>query len=229
MGGLYALVLVGLTVGIALPACIARVRNSRGQEGKTKAAESVYFDLSDEDSLPDEQELVEALSARFTVWHVGKQAKVVISQLDVGSAARARLREIIDSRFEPGSMTNEKFSGPVEAAYKALVRNSAELSNRIQDFDGREYSRMRKLMDGVSYKQDVVPDSIQEARWAALSREYDSIEAIVKANKLILAEFSKLEKELLTLSEGDISAGSEKLAEELDELASHVKYYRNIQ
>lgn len=228
MDGLYALVLVGLTIGIALPVCIARVKNSRNRDGKAEAAESVYFDLSDENSFPDEQELKEALSARIAVWHVGKLARTVISQLDEGAAEKERLKTVIDSRFEPGSMTNEKFSAPVDEAYKTLVRNSAEASNRVQDFDGREFSRMRKLMSGDTYKQDAVPDAIQEARWSALSREYDSIEAIVNANKLILAEFSKLEKELLTLSEDDISDGSERLAEELDELSSHVKYYRDV-
>ena len=226
MDGLFALALVGLTVGIALPICVVRVRNSRGREEKPKAAESVFFDLSDENSLPDEQEIIEALGARTTVWHVGKQAKSAIAQLEEGAAVRERLKAVIDSRFEPGSMTNEKFLAPVEASYKTLVRNAAELSNRIQDFDGRELSRMRKLMNDGSYKQDDVPDTIQEARWEAMSREYASIKAIVRANQLILAELTKLEKELQSLSEGDISTDSEKLADELDELSGHVKYYQ---
>ena len=224
----YALLLLGVSAAVAVPFAVQGIRNGKqkGKDDKTSQP-PIFIDISDESTPLDENAVRQGLKRKETEWHVGKRARTIEEQLDEAGTLKASLNQIISTKFEVGTITYEKFAEPVDTAYNAIVRNAAEFSNRIQNFDGRELSRMRKLMgEDDLYKQDDIPDDIQEARWSAMSSEFDNINELIVSNRRILAEMKKLESELKALSDSEAAEKSMGFAAELDELSSHVQYYK---
>ena len=57
----------------------------------------------------------------------------------------------MEQEFSKESLTWDKFSGPVDGGFDAIVRNAAQIANRMQAFDSAEYLRMDRIEKAGGY------------------------------------------------------------------------------
>ena len=70
---------------------------------------------------------------------VGAYARDILQTLDARSFRMRSLLPEIDAKFEPRSLSWEKFRTSADAALDAIFKNCTLLANRIQSFDVAEY------------------------------------------------------------------------------------------
>ena len=75
---------------------------------------------------------------------VAPYARSGMAALSSAERKSANYRAVLDSKFQPGSITWQKFAGADEATQQAVVRNCAELANAIQLFDYEDFSRSER-------------------------------------------------------------------------------------
>lgn len=128
------------------------------------------------------------------------------------SVERAKLE--IKTKFEPGSMSFDKYDSIVSAADSALLENIITMANRIQFFDEAEYAKLQ------NYKNDDIPDDIQEKQIELYKKNMDMVKNAIRANESLILSIDTLSVELATSDREDNS-----LLDEIKKLTDEVKYY----
>ena len=148
----------------------------------------------------------------------------------IGSSERkaANFHAVLDSKFEPGSITWQKFAGAADATSEAVLRNCAELANDIQLFDYEDYNRAERARRKATYRSDApVLQTTQIEKQALFHQQMVEMQAICDRNDKLLLELDKLTAELHTLDDTGSSAKSDQLIDEIRQLSAETKYYRD--
>ncbi|MCD8084620.1 MAG: hypothetical protein LUE86_14220 [Clostridiales bacterium] len=157
------------------------------------------------------------LKGYFGGRHFGSLAKTAYNQADRLERVSAKSRQIILSRFGKGSMSAERYLSVTEAAKDTLVQNVTGMANRMQMFDEKEYTQL------VHYKEDDIPDDIQEQQIALYQENEKHIRNAISANEKLLLEIEKLSMEL---AGSNTNMESDELLSEIQKLSDEVKLYR---
>lgn len=161
---------------------------------------------------------------------VGRYAQGVIDVLDSAEIKHRSLFAELDSTFQRGSISWEKFAAPSHAALDAILCNSALLANRIQTFDTAAYLRLQNTM-GTEWRRrvdDISNHSNQtrEERWRLFKSTLASFDSILETNEGLLLELDKLLAELVTLTASSPTEDSDYIIEEIRRLVEEAKYYK---
>ncbi len=133
---------------------------------------------------------------------------------------------VVDEKFPPGSMSNDKFNSTASMSITAIVKNCRAMVARIQMFDERDYMRIRKLIKTGEYLRDDIPDSIQEEKYAIYEKNHSAIKDMVNNNEKILIRLDALVMEISTLDSRDISVENNDIINEIEDLIEQTKYYQ---
>ena len=117
---------------------------------------------------------------------VGVYARQAIAELEAAERKRNTLYEIIGNKFQPGSITWEKFAEGIEAATQAIAFNSALLTKRIKAFDVEDYKRNAKNTITGLFNRGTVPEEVRQERRAMYEANLDEMRTIVTANERLL-------------------------------------------
>lgn len=149
----------------------------------------------------------------------GSVATTAIDQVDRLNRSTTRAEMEIRAKFEPPSMSYEKYHSVIEAAGSVALENLVSLANRIQLYDGKEYERLKR-----SYKNDNIPDEIQEKQFQLFEKNKALAIQSVNKNEELILNIDTLAMELTSLNyESD--EGGDVLLTEIETLTNEVKYY----
>lgn len=182
--------------------------------------------------LPDNKKQIKTLNAKIDVTmladklterksdpYVGKIASQALTQIDRLNRSIKRAEFEISHRFEPSSMTYKNYYGAIENAGNCAFKNLDSFLNRIQLYSHEDYASLK------NYKDDDIPDEIQEKQIALMDKNYNfATEALAANENLILG----LESLAIELADANFSITSEKnqeMLEEINNLTNTIKYY----
>lgn len=158
------------------------------------------------------------LKAYFNGKYFGKTAKTASEQLSRMLKSFGRTKVIIDERFGAESLSGSKYYSIIKAAEDSALNNIVIMANRMQMFDEAEYERLQ------DYKNDELPDDIQEKQIELYSSNLEKIKATIVLNEKILLSVDNL---LMELSANDIdSTESDELLSEIEQLTKEAKFYQ---
>ena len=215
--GLFVLVLAG--------GMIWGIGHSAGWGGKKELPASkqgkrtfAYLDASE---APDAKTVEKILRAYEEDDVVGTYSRASLADLDEATDLRKAIMQILDAEFEPHSMTWDRYSVPLDAAFDTVVANCAQMANRLQAFDSRAYARLDRMERG-----GVLEGKRNELeRLEIMNKSLSEMDALKDANQRVLTELERLQSELSQMSGHDLQAKTGEITEEIERLAKEAKYY----
>lgn len=214
---------LGVTAGVALVG-VAGVSNAKLLKGASHTPLAIGSGTSGEETASFDDVYVVLVDYQGTK-HVATYAVQGIERLDETARKSVRLKHLIDSKFEPGSLSWTRFMGVVDAVTGTIIRNSAILANRIQAFDVEGYDRDRKLIESNNYMYDNIPDDIQMERYGLYESSLQAMQDIINANERLILEFDRLSSELANLDSNILTTESEEMLEEIRSIVDQTKFY----
>ena len=156
---------------------------------------------------------------------VGHYAIDAIHVLDSAELRTRSLVAELDAQFGRNTISWDRFAQPAASANDVILRNSAQLANRIQAFDSQNYRRLERQM--TSHSQSITPPTeAQYARWAYLKETLARMDEIVEANENLLLEIDKLTMAVASLESNETSEEGERIIAEIQRLSDEMRYYR---
>ena len=185
------------------------------------------YQHQDVDSGSNSDSIKSIFRRNLNVKGVGPFARSGMEALSGAERKSANFRAVLDNKFEPGSITWQKFAGAADATSQAVLRNCAELANDIQLFDYEDFSRSERARRKATYRSDApVLQTTQIEKQSLFHTQMVEMQAICDRNDKLLLELDKLAAELDKLGDIGASAESERLVEEIRQLTEETKYYK---
>lgn len=212
--GVIALPIAGVVLGAR---ALWRRSHPANQLPQGSAAPFAY--LEEDDAT---QEAVIKVVAPYADDEVlGPYAQGVLGTFQMADRRMQGIFSILREEFDQSSITWDKFSVPVEAANGKIVHNAAQLANRIQAFDSKEFLRMGRLERAGAYGDDR-PEVTRLKTMRSSLKEMDNIQA---ANDKLLTELERLQAELTTMAGAGYASSTDEIIEEIRKLAEDTQYY----
>ena len=157
---------------------------------------------------------------------VGKYARSGIAALDDDERKRAHFMAVLDKKFQPHSLSWDKFAVAADSTHEAVLENCATLANRIQVFDRNEYRRADRTRRSSTYrKKTEMLDPVTADKLRVMQSSMNDMDGLVTANQQLLVELDKLTLELSKLTDAGANENSERIVEEIRTLIDETKYY----
>jgi len=166
------------------------------------------------ENVQDTSQALNVLDGYKNGRYFGSLARTAYDQIKRFERSMERAKTAIKNKFEPGSMSFDKYDSVVSVANDALLSNIITMANRIQFFDETEYAKLQ------NYKNDDIPDDIQEKQIELYRKNMDMVKNAIRANENLILSIDTLSVELATSDREDNS-----LLEEIRKLTDEVKYY----
>ena len=152
--------------------------------------------------------------------YFGNIAKTAAGQLERVMKSRQKLSDLIERKFTKGTMSWEKFYGIVKAAEDSAIKNVVTMANRMSIFDENEYVRLQH------YKDDDIPDDIQEEQLRLYQDNYESVKSVIALNERILLKLDALAIELSSFETSENEEMNSEILVEIEKLIEETKYYQ---
>lgn len=147
----------------------------------------------------------------------GRIASSSVEQLDKCLQLRIKVEDILNHKFDKGSLTYNKFAAIAESAETTILNNMMAMLNRMRVIDDAEY---RKLMN---YKNDDIPDELQIPRLELYTKNIKAVKEQRDQNEGLLY---KLDELLLELTASEIADEKKsRVYGEIDALIKQIQYY----
>lgn len=176
-----------------------------------------YLDVDDGATF---ETVTKAMSAYEGAPYVGEFARSVVTTLDRAEFRRKSLLVSINREFDSNTITWDKFAVPVDVAMDGILRNCAQIGNRVQGFDVPEYERLSRLVKAGACEEG----SSNKNRWYLLESTIKEMRELRQANDELLFELEKLQGEIDRLSDKD-DEPTDDILEEIRKLSEEAKYY----
>ena len=149
----------------------------------------------------------------------GQVARASLDELDKCEKMQAGVDEVLDRKFEKGSLTYQKFDSIAKAAQDTILANMVNMLNRMKVFDDGVYARLQ------NYKHDDIPDDIQIQQLELYNKNIAAVKEKRNQNEGLIYKLDELRIELAA-SEAVDAAGIKAYAE-IDTLIKQIEYYQN--
>ena len=137
------------------------------------------------------------------------------------------LLKMVDEKFEPGTMSHDRFITPIQSGIETVRQNSLTLARMLDGFDDQDFQKLAKLMQTGEYRHDLIDDEIQKERYLIYQNNMSEMERIVSTNERMLLMLDRISVELSKLETNQIDQEGSKILEEIQELAQTAKYYQS--
>lgn len=152
---------------------------------------------------------------------LGPHAQGVLQTFETAERRRKGIFSILEDEFSQSSLTWDKFSAPVEVAFEKVVYNAAQIANRIQAFDSKEFQRMGRIEKAGGYSDD----RPEVQRLKTMRSSLEEMDRIQDKNDRLLSELEKLQAELTTMAGAGYVTATDEVIEEIRKLAEDTQYY----
>lgn len=147
--------------------------------------------------------------------YFGDMARTASEQLERLQKTTQKTLTVIASRFQTGSMSYNRYSGIVETAGATALENVIQMANRMSLFDEREYEALHH------YKEDNIPDDVQEQQIALYQKSLIQIQKTIEINERLILKMNSLSMEMMSETKEP-----DALLDEIEELTKQAKYYK---
>lgn len=196
-----------------------RVIGGRREQKRLMGENGFSFLDTESGATPDD---IKTVLGKFRDDEVtGTWAGTAHASLDRAEFSSEGIVTLMEREFGQESLTWERYSAPVEAAFERVVSNSAHATNIIQAFDSAEYQRLTRLR-----KAGQIADGSQQAgRLSAMDAQLDELRSLTYDSEAMLDELTQLQTELEKLSDSHQEVTSGDIAEEIRNLAESTRQY----
>ena len=149
----------------------------------------------------------------------GQVARASLDELDKCEKMQAGVDEVLDRKFEKGSLTYQKFDSIAKAAQDTILANMVNMLSRMKVIDDGVYARLQ------NYKHDDIPDDIQIQQLELYNKNIAAVKEKRNQNEGLIYKLDELRIELAA-SEAVDAAGIKAYAE-IDTLIKQIEYYQN--
>lgn len=149
----------------------------------------------------------------------------VIGQMEKGSFAKDALEKSISDSFQKGSISWSKYYDVVESAVQSIVENGMSIAKRLEQFNENEFFELRKTIQSGAYKEDSIPDDIQEEKMAVFKKKLGRMYELMNINERLLVKLDSLDAELASINEKSLDPGNDLLSD-INILIEETKYYK---
>ncbi len=149
----------------------------------------------------------------------GQVARASLDELDKCEKMQVGVDEVLDRKFEKGSLTYQKFDSIAKAAQDTILANMVNMLNRMKVIDDGVYARLQ------NYKHDDIPDDIQIQQLELYNKNIAAVKEKRNQNEGLIYKLDELRIELAA-SEAVDAAGIKAYAE-IDTLIKQIEYYQN--
>ena len=160
---------------------------------------------------------------------VGSRARAGIDALENERRKRAAFLAVLERKFQPNSLSWNKFAVAADMTHEAVLRNCASLANRIQVFDRGAYGKKELGHRSSTWRernnQSQVVDPVSDEKQQVLQASLDEMDAILQSNDHLLTELDKLTLELSKLTDAEANADTENIVDEIRTLIDQTQYY----
>lgn len=171
------------------------------------------------------EQLSAVLASYINRFGVGPLAENAARQVTNVQMRGPLLLQEVSDKFEPGSITHERFYSPIQAGMNTIIQNGIILASRMESFDAADFKRLARLIESGEYRRDPIDDTIQEERYILYRSQLAEMERIIASSESLLLMLDRISVEMAKLQSSQLSAQSEKLLEEIEELVKTAKYY----
>ena len=221
--GIVAIVVVGLigagiVWGVGNAAGWGKANSRKALKGSQKKSLPAYS-LLDADGNLSQKDVLKVVSPYADDEALGTYAQSIIEVFNKADVRRKGIYSLMEQEFSKESLTWDKFSGPVDGGFDAIVRNAAQIANRMQAFDSAEYLRMDRIEKAGGYDSQSNEVSRLEVMRATL-KEMDELQA---RNEELIGELERLQAELTKLTGSSVD--NNEVLEEIQRLSEDAKFY----
>lgn len=174
--------------------------------------------------LPGEVQSLESVRDILKTFSSSKYLKGMAStaeeQVERIYKCRERLSVILDQKFTKGTMSWDKFNNIVMSAENSAIKNVVSMANRMLLFDEREFLKLQH------YREDNIPDDIQEEQLDLYNKNFDEIKSMIALNEKILLKLNTLTMEVSSSTDEQNNNMNDDLINEIEKLISETKYYQ---
>ena len=149
--------------------------------------------------------------------YLGDIADTVVDQIGRIQKSTERAKIEIDNKFTKESLTWKKYYSAVLETEKIALDNIISVANKIQMFDERDYAKLK------NYKNDNIPDDIQEKQFNLYEDTIKYMHSAIKSNENIILGLDTLTLELS--KPGEIEENNNTLLSDIEKLTKEAKYY----
>lgn len=235
--GVFALVVVGAIIAGLAWGVRRAVYAIKGEEYRPLLGDKTQheYEHQDVDAGATADSIRNVLRRYTRAVVVGKRAQAGIAALDNAKRKAAAFRAVLDKKFQPNSLSWEKFAVAANMTEDAILRNCASLANRVQVFDRAGYQGARKqelghrsstwrVQQGGRVEAAIIDPAAAEKQ-RVLQAGLDEMDALLASNDRLLTELDKLTFELGKLTDADSTADGDRIVEEIRTLIDETKYY----
>ncbi|MBQ7058724.1 MAG: hypothetical protein IJM83_05410 [Firmicutes bacterium] len=158
---------------------------------------------------------------------IGSIAEIASRQVTNIDKKGPSLLKMVDEKFEPGSMSHDRFATPIENGIETVRQNSLTLARMLEGFDDQDFQKLAKLMQTGEYRHDLIDDEIQKERYLIYQNNMSEMERIVSTNERMLLTLDRISVELSKLETNQIDQEGSKILEEIEELTKTAKFYQS--
>ena len=146
--------------------------------------------------------------------YFGDLARTGVDQYSRLRQSAQRANQAIHLKFQKGSMSAYRYTGAVAAAENAAIDNMKTIASVFND---DEYARLQ------NYKNDSIPDDIQEKQIALYGKSLDFIRHSIEMNENLILKLDTLAFEISDAAAQE-DTGTDTLLEEISALTNELKY-----
>ena len=211
LGALLAFVIVlGLMIAIPLVGVlITKDRPVRINEKKTINVEGF------EEKHLSVKEIKRVASKYQYGFYLGKTARAIINQANLVDKKINEAKEAVNNRFEPNSITWDRYMGVVNVAADTAINNLDMMARRISVLDEKEYST---LTNHLTHREN-----INSGRLEFYKENKEYIDRGIQDNEDMFNRLDTLSIELR--KSADNSTKTDAVIEDIEEMTSQIKYY----
>ena len=229
--GVFSLVLVAVIVGGIAWGIRRAVYAIKGEEYQPLLVGKTQHDYEHQDidagATSDSIARVLRRYTRATV--VGKRAQAGLAALENEKRKSAAFHAVLEKKFQPGSISWDKFAAAASMTHDAVLRNCASLANRVQVFDRAGYRKQELGHRSSTWRtrrdESAMLDPAAAEKQRVLQAGLDEMDALLASNDQLLTELDKLTFELGKLTDADSNSNSEHIVNEIRTLIDETKYY----
>ncbi len=186
--------------------------------GNYKILNSPSHKLYTPETLLDLSHARSLLSSFHGGKYFGRLADTAVKQMARLERTMDRTDQSIALKFEPGSMAYDRYYSTIHTARQTAIRNCVKMANRMQLFNEKEYAQLEH------YKEDDIPDDIQEKQIALYQKNIQQVKESIAANENLILALDTMSLELAASEQAD-NKKNDALLSEIEKLTDQVKLY----
>lgn len=156
---------------------------------------------------------------------VGTYAKAAMNALDTAERKKSEYVTVLNSKFQPSTISWQKFAGAADSTQQAILRNCAAITNQVQTFDQAEFRRLDRAFNLATQGRGKPLDATAAEKRQMLLANLAELEKLKSANDQLLLELDKLAVELGKLNSLESGAETQQIIDEIRNLAQETQYY----